>query len=214
MRLSRTPGPAPVWVEIASATLLVILLTASPGRATEQAAPAVAQSANATAAPPANRAPSPDAAPAAAMTREQLLQTIENSRQGPKVRSIPADELGFQEGGEVAGFAGEVLNTWSGYVDGRYYRVEAGYAFKDPRVGVVIVVNGSAAGRASFYATPGLTGPAYIASAKDGVLTVKTRSGQFLQDHQNDSDDANRFLDAVVPGGAVYHFDLRKEQLY
>jgi hypothetical protein len=142
-----------------------------------------------------------------AATRQELLDKLKQSRQGGKVRTVPANELGISDDKQVAGVKGDFCNSWTGYVHGKLVVIVSGYEFENPLVGKLWIVEGSKTGHFAFFATPTSTGPACIIAEHNGTLLIKSQQGQYQQEREGD-----KTRSVVTPGNATYNFNLEKQE--
>lgn len=100
-----------------------------------------------------------------------------------------------------------VLNSWGGELDGKPIGVYAGYRPESPSQGVVVVFDDINDSKGKFYSVPTPTGPVRIIFEKNGVLTLKSVSGEFeVYDLKQETYPPKK---VSVPGGATYYFDVK-----
>lgn len=99
------------------------------------------------------------------------------------------------------------MNFWGGEIDGKAIGVYAGYYPENPLQGVLAVFDDKNNSKGKFYPTPKLTGPVRIISELNGVLILKSVSGEF------EIYDQNTYSSKKVQASAstVYSFDVRKQ---
>ncbi|HET8574885.1 MAG TPA: hypothetical protein VFM02_01785 [Candidatus Paceibacterota bacterium] len=97
------------------------------------------------------------------------------------------------------------INSWAGYVDGKFMVVTGTAETTDPSQGILFVMNGFNPTGSQVISAPIATGPLKIVSEANGTLTVQSVAGTYEVYDANT--DTRR--DVTTKGGTTYTFNLK-----